>query len=245
MAKNTREEFERWEKTTLNKVISKAAEREPSFKTTSHIELKRLYTPLDVADLDYCGELGFPGEFPFTRGVQPTMYRGRLWTMRQYAGFATPEETNKRYKYLLEHGQTGLSVAFDLPTQIGYDSDHLLSDGEVGKVGVAIDTLKDMEILFEGIPLDKVSTSMTINSTAAILLTMYIAMAEKQGIKSEILQGTIQNDVLKEYAARGTYIYPPLQWMPLPPDWPSSSAVITILSKRWPNSGQPGDSGQR
>jgi methylmalonyl-CoA mutase, N-terminal domain len=213
MAKNVREEFERWGKTTLNKVISKAPERELSFKTTSHIELKRLYTPLDVADLDYCGELGFPGEFPFTRGVQPTMYRGRLWTMRQYAGFATPEETNKRYKYLLEHGQTGLSVAFDLPTQIGYDSDHLLSDGEVGKVGVAIDTLKDMEILFDGIPMDKVSTSMTINSTAAILLTMYIAVAEKQGVKSEVLQGTIQNDVLKEYAARGTYIYPPLESM--------------------------------
>jgi len=213
MAKNVREELERWEKTTLNKVISKAPEREPSFKTTSHIELKRLYTPWDVADLDYCGELGFPGEFPFTRGVQPTMYRGRLWTMRQYAGFATPEETNKRYKYLLEHGQTGLSVAFDLPTQIGYDSDHPLSDGEVGKVGVAIDTLKDVEILFDRIPLDKVSTSMTINSTAAILLTMYIAVAEKQGVKSEVLQGTIQNDVLKEYAARGTYIYPPLESM--------------------------------
>jgi methylmalonyl-CoA mutase N-terminal domain/subunit len=213
MAKNIREEFERWQKTTLNKVTSKAPEREPSFKTTSHIELKRLYTPLDVADLDYCDELGFPGEFPFTRGVQPTMYRGRFWTMRQYAGFATPEETNKRYKYLLEHGQTGLSVAFDLPTQIGYDSDHPLSDGEVGKVGVAIDTLKDMEILFDGIPLDKVSTSMTINSTAAILLAMYIAVAEKQGVKSDVLQGTIQNDILKEYAARGTYIYPPLESM--------------------------------
>jgi methylmalonyl-CoA mutase N-terminal domain/subunit len=213
MAKNVREEFERWGKTTLNKVISKSPEREPSFKTTSHIELNRLYTPLDVADLDYCDELGFPGEFPFTRGVQPTMYRGRLWTMRQYAGFATPEETNKRYKYLLEHGQTGLSVAFDLPTQIGYDSDHPLSDGEVGKVGVAIDTLKDVEILFDGIPMDKVSTSMTINSTAAILLTMYLAVAEKQGVKSEVLQGTIQNDILKEYAARGTYIYPPFESM--------------------------------
>ncbi len=213
MAKNIREEFERWEKTTLKKTLSKAPEREPSFKTTSHIELKRLYTPLDVADSDYCDEMGFPGEPPFTRGVQPTMYRGRFWTMRQYAGFATPEETNKRYKYLLEHGQTGLSVAFDLPTQIGYDSDHLLSDGEVGKVGVAIDTLKDMEILFEGIPLDKVSTSMTINATAAILLTMYIAVAEKQGVKSEVLQGTIQNDILKEYAARGTYIYPPPESM--------------------------------
>jgi methylmalonyl-CoA mutase N-terminal domain/subunit len=213
MSKNTRDELERWEKNTLNKAISKSPERESSFKTTSYIELKRLYTPLDVSDSDYCGELGFPGEFPFTRGVQPTMYRGRLWTMRQYAGFATPEETNKRYKYLLEHGQTGLSVAFDLPTQIGYDSDHPLSDGEVGKVGVAIDTLKDMEILFDGIPLDKVSTSMTINSTAAILLAMYIAVAEKQGIQSEILQGTIQNDILKEYAARGTYIYPPLESM--------------------------------
>jgi methylmalonyl-CoA mutase N-terminal domain/subunit len=213
MAKNVREEFERWEKNTLNKVISKSPEREPFFKTTSHIELNRLYTPLDVADLEYSDGLGFPGEFPFTRGVQPTMYRGRFWTMRQYAGFATPEETNKRYKYLLEHGQTGLSVAFDLPTQIGYDSDHPLSDGEVGKVGVAIDTLKDVEILFDGIPLDKVSTSMTINSTAAILLTMYIAVAEKQGVKSEVLQGTIQNDVLKEYAARGTYIYPPLESM--------------------------------
>jgi len=213
MAKNVREEFERWGKTTLSKAISKAPEREPSFKTTSHIELKRLYTPLDVAELDYCDKLGFPGEPPFTRGVQPTMYRGRFWTMRQYAGFATPEETNKRYKYLLEHGQTGLSVAFDLPTQIGYDSDHPLSDGEVGKVGVAIDTLKDMEILFEGIPLDKVSTSMTINATAAILLTMYLAVAEKQGVKSEIIQGTIQNDILKEYAARGTYIYPPPESM--------------------------------
>ncbi len=213
MSKNIRDEFGRWEKATLNKTLSKAPERELSFQTTSHIELKRLYTPLDVAELDYCNEMGFPGEPPFTRGVQPTMYRGRFWTMRQYAGFATPEETNKRYKYLLEYGQTGLSVAFDLPTQIGYDSDHPLSDGEVGKVGVAIDTLEDMEILFEGIPLDKVSTSMTINATAAILLTMYLAVAEKQGVKSEILQGTIQNDILKEYAARGTYIYPPPESM--------------------------------
>ncbi|HUL21519.1 MAG TPA: methylmalonyl-CoA mutase family protein [Thermodesulfobacteriota bacterium] len=213
MTKNIKKELDRWEKTTLHKVLSKSPEREPSFKTTSHIEQKRLYTPLDVADLDYCDELGFPGEPPFTRGVQPTMYRGRFWTMRQYAGFATPEETNKRYKYLLEHGQTGLSVAFDLPTQIGYDSDHPLSDGEVGKVGVAIDTLKDMEILFAGIPLDKVSTSMTINATAAILLTMYLAVAEKQGVKSDVLQGTIQNDILKEYAARGTYIYPPPESM--------------------------------
>ncbi len=213
MTKNIYEERKRWENTTLNKVLSKSPEREPSFKTTSHIEIKRLFTPLDITDLDYCEDLGFPGEFPFTRGVQPTMYRGRFWTMRQYAGFATPEETNKRYKYLLEHGQTGLSVAFDLPTQIGYDSDHPLADGEVGKVGVAIDSLKDVEILFDGIPLDKVSTSMTINSTAAILLAMYIAVAEKQGVKSEVLQGTIQNDILKEYAARGTYIFPPLESM--------------------------------
>ncbi|MGO8987995.1 MAG: methylmalonyl-CoA mutase [bacterium] len=213
MTKDIKEKLDRWEKTTLYKTLSKSPEREPSFKTTSHIELKRLYTPLDTVDLDYCDDFGFPGEFPFTRGVQPTMYRGRLWTMRQYAGFATPEETNKRYKYLLEHGQTGLSVAFDLPTQIGYDSDHPLSVGEVGKVGVAIDTLRDMEILFDGIPLDKVSTSMTINATAAILLTMYLAMAEKQGVKSDVLQGTIQNDILKEYAARGTYIYPPLESM--------------------------------
>jgi len=208
MAKNIREQLERWEKTTLDRIISKAPEREPSFKTTSGIEMKRLFSPLDTEDQDYCDDLGFPGEYPFTRGVQPTMYRGRLWTMRQYAG-----ETNKRYKYLLEQGQTGLSVAFDLPTQIGYDSDHPLSEGEVGKVGVAIDTLKDIEILFDGIPLDKVSTSMTINSTAAILLAMYIGVAEKQGVKSDVLQGTIQNDVLKEYAARGTYIFPPLESM--------------------------------
>ena len=165
MAKNIRDEFDRWEKTTLNKALSKAPEREPSFKTTSHIELKRVYTPLETQDMDYCEDLGFPGEHPFTRGVQPTMYRGRFWTMRQYAGFATAEDTNKRYKFLLQQGQTGLSVAFDLPTQIGYDSDHPLADGEVGKVGVAIDTLKDIEILFDGIPLGKVSTSMTINST--------------------------------------------------------------------------------
>jgi methylmalonyl-CoA mutase, N-terminal domain len=213
MSKNISEEMERWEKTTLGKSLSRSPEREPAFKTTSDIEIKRLFTPEEITEADYCRDLGFPGEFPFTRGVQPTMYRGRFWTMRQYAGFATAEETNKRYKYLLEHGQTGLSVAFDLPTQIGYDSDHALSDGEVGKVGVAIDSLKDMEILFDGIPLDKVSTSMTINSTAAILLTMYMAVAEKQGVDPKALQGTIQNDVLKEYPARGTYIFPPIESM--------------------------------
>src|SRR5512136_1859002 len=209
MAKNVREEFERWGKTTLNKVVSKSPEREPSFKTTSNIELKRLFTPLDSDDIDYCSDLGFPGEHPFTRGVQPTMYRGKLWTMRQYAGFGDAAESNKRYKYLLGQGQTGLSIAFDLPTQIGYDSDHPLSAGEVGKVGVAIDSLADMEVLCKGIPLDKVSTSMTINATAAILLAMYIAVGEKQGVKPADLRGTIQNDVLKEYVARGTYIFPP------------------------------------
>jgi methylmalonyl-CoA mutase N-terminal domain/subunit len=218
MPDDIQKEFERWKNTTLQKAVSKSPEREASFSTTSGIEIDRLYTPVSNAGMDYGADLGFPGEFPFTRGVQPTMYRGRLWTMRQYAGFATPEETNKRYKYLLEHGQTGLSVAFDLPTQIGYDSDHALSEGEVGKVGVAIDTLKDMEILFDGIPLDKVSTSMTINSTAAVLLAMYMAVAEKQGIKSDVLQGTIQNDILKEYAARGTYIYPPLESMRITTD---------------------------
>ncbi len=213
MAKSIRKELNRWERTTLQKAVSKFPERESSFKTTSDIELKRLYTPIDVKDTDYLNDIGFPGEFPFTRGVQPTMYRGRLWTMRQYAGFATAEKTNKRYKYLLDHGQTGLSVAFDLPTQIGYDSDHPMAEGEVGKVGVAIDTLKDMEILFDDIPLDKVSTSMTINATAAIILAMYVAVAEKQGVKSEALQGTIQNDILKEYVARGTYIFPPRESM--------------------------------
>jgi methylmalonyl-CoA mutase N-terminal domain/subunit len=211
--KDPRQELRRWEETTLAKVLNRYPERRETFKTTSDIALKRLYTPLDLEGFDYVTQLGFPGEYPFTRGVQPTLYRGRFWTMRQYAGFATAEETNKRYRYLLDHGQTGLSMAFDLPTQIGYDSDHLLSAGEVGKVGVAIDTLADMETVFEGIPLDKVSTSMTINSTAAILLAMYIAVAEKQGVKPESLRGTIQNEILKEYVARGTYIFPPQESM--------------------------------
>lgn len=174
-----------------------------------NFSVKRIYTPLDVQGFDYLEKQGFPGEYPFTRGIQSTMYRGRLWTMRQYSGFATAEETNQRYKYLLENGVTGLSVAMDLPTQIGYDSDYVLSYGEVGKVGVAIDSLADMEALFEGIPLDKVSTSMTINAPAAVFLAMYVAVAEKQGIMPEKLSGTIQNDVLKEYIARGTYIFPP------------------------------------
>ncbi|HSJ07469.1 MAG TPA: methylmalonyl-CoA mutase family protein [Longimicrobiales bacterium] len=183
-------------------------ERQQEFLTASSRPLDRLYLP-DGEDDAYLEGLGFPGEYPFTRGVQPTMYRGRLWTMRQYAGFATAEESNQRYKYLLEQGTTGLSVAFDLPTQIGYDSDHPAALGEVGKVGVAIDTLADMETLFDGIPLDRVSTSMTINATAPILLAMYIAVAEKQGVAAKVLEGTIQNDILKEYIARGTYIFPP------------------------------------
>lgn len=200
---------EQWEQKIKEKVLPKLPERKEEFLTHSEIPVERVYTPLDTADMDYLDELGFPGEYPYTRGVQPTMYRGRLWTMRQYAGFGTAEETNKRFKYLLERGQTGLSVAFDLPTQIGYDSNHSLSYGEVGKVGVAIDSLRDVETLFEGIPLDKVSTSMTINSPAAVLLAMYIAVGEKQGVTPEKLSGTIQNDILKEYIARGTYIYPP------------------------------------
>jgi methylmalonyl-CoA mutase N-terminal domain/subunit len=193
----------------LNEYEAKVAKATAKFPERKNFEAQRLYTPLDIEDFDYGEKLGFPGQYPFTRGVQPTMYRGRLWTMRTYAGFATAEETNARYKYLLEAGQTGLSVAMDLPTQIGLDSDHELSHGEVGKVGVAIDSLADMEALFDGIPLDKVSTSMTINGPAAVLLAMYVAVAEKQGVKPEALKGTIQNDILKEYIARGTYIFPP------------------------------------
>ena len=197
-----------WALTTLKKALARSPERRESFATTSDIPVEQLYTPDDVR-ADYIRDLTFPGEYPFTRGVQPTMYRGRLWTMRQYAGYATAKESNQRYKYLMDHGQTGLSVAFDLPTQIGYDSDHELAEGEVGKVGVTISSLEDMETLFDGIPLDKVSTSMTINAPAAILLAMYIAVAKKQGVDVSKLRGTIQNDILKEYVARGTYIFPP------------------------------------
>jgi methylmalonyl-CoA mutase N-terminal domain/subunit len=189
--------------------MSGSKERKSEFLTSSGIELKRAFRPDDTAELDYTRDLGDPGEFPYTRGVQPTMYRGRLWTMRQYAGFATAAESNRRYRYLLEQGTTGLSVAFDLPTQIGLDSDHPLAAGEVGKVGVAIDSLADMETLFDAIPLDRVSTSMTINATASVLLAMYIVVGRKQGVAPETLSGTVQNDVLKEYIARGTYIYPP------------------------------------
>lgn len=204
-----------WEEEKLKKSLAKASERQESFETHSGIPVERLYTPVDLDEWDYRAKLGFPGEYPFTRGIQPTMYRGRLWTMRQYAGFATPEETNRRFRYLLEQGQTGLSVAFDLPTQIGYDSDAPEAHGEVGKVGVAIDSLKDMERLLDGIPLDRVSTSMTINATAAILLSMYVAVGEKQGVPPEKLSGTVQNDILKEYIARGTYIFPPAPSMRL------------------------------
>jgi methylmalonyl-CoA mutase N-terminal domain/subunit len=198
-----------WEENQVEKTVKRFPERKEEFKGTFDEEIKRLYTPEDTKNMDYMNDLGFPGEYPFTRGVQPTMYRGRFWTMRQYAGFSTAEESNKRYKYLLKQGQTGLSVAFDLPTQIGYDSDDEMSDGEVGKVGVAIDSLADMEILLNEIPLDKVSVSMTINSTASILLAMLIVVAEKQGVSKDKIRGTIQNDILKEYIARGTYIFPP------------------------------------
>ena len=206
-----KESKQKWNE-KVGKMVAKSPERTEKFLTTSNIEMERCFTP----GFDYPGydeQLALPGEYPYTRGVQPTMYRGRFWTMRQYAGFGTAKESNERYKYLLSAGQTGLSIAFDLPTQMGYDSDAGMSLGEVGKVGVAIDSLADMEILFDGIPLDKVSTSMTINSTAAILLCMYIAVAEKQGVSADKISGTIQNDILKEYMARGTYIYPPKESM--------------------------------
>ncbi|MBP1716956.1 MAG: methylmalonyl-CoA mutase [Deltaproteobacteria bacterium] len=193
----------------IEKSLGKNPERKKEFQTTSGIPVHRVFTPDAVSGLEYPADLNFPGEFPYTRGVQPTMYRGRFWTMRQYAGFGTAEDTNQRYRYLLEHGQTGLSVAFDLPTQIGYNSDHPLAQGEVGKVGVAIDSVKDMEVLFDRIPLEQVSTSMTINAPASILLAMYMVVGEKQGVTPDKLNGTIQNDILKEYSSRGTYIFPP------------------------------------
>ena len=200
-----------WREKTLDPVAKRRAERQDGFRTASGIEQDTVYTPedLETNGFDYQSGLGYPGEYPYTRGVQPNMYRGRVWTMRQYSGYATAEESNRRYHYLLEQGQTGLSIAFDLPTQTGYDADHPLALGEVGKVGVPISSLRDMETLLDGIPLDKVSTSMTINSTASILLCLYIAVARKQGVQPDKLNGTIQNDILKEYIARGTYIYPP------------------------------------
>ena len=209
-----------------NAKVEKSLAKNPERKNLAH---NRLYTPLDIEGFDYEQDLGMPGEYPFTRGVQPTMYRGRFWTMRMYAGFSTAEESNKRYRYLIESGATGLSCAFDLPTQIGYDSDHPMSEGEVGKVGVAIDSLADMEILFDQIDLGKVSTSMTINAPAAVLLAMYIAVAAKQGVAADKLNGTIQNDILKEYAARGTYIFPPKPSMRL------ITNIFEYCSKEVPN----------
>ncbi|MFC1927871.1 methylmalonyl-CoA mutase [Chloroflexota bacterium] len=215
MGNTTKQE---WRETVLTPALKRAAERHETFETSSGVGIDAVYTPEDLPNLDYTRDLGYPGEYPFTRGVQPNMYRGRIWTIRQYSGFGTAEETNQRYRYLLEQGQTGLSVAFDLPTQIGYDSDHPLARGEVGKVGVAIDSLRDMEVLFQDIPLDKVSTSMTINATAPILLAMYIALGKKQGVKLPQLNGTTQNDILKEYIARGTHIFPPRPSMRLATD---------------------------
>jgi methylmalonyl-CoA mutase N-terminal domain/subunit len=203
-----------WRKRILKPALDKFPERKEYFETSSGIERKRVYLPPDQGP-EYSEQLGFPGEYPFTRGVQPSMYRGRLWTMRQYAGYASAEATNARFKYLLDQGQTGLSVAFDLPTQIGYDADDPIAEGEVGKVGVSISSLEDMLQLLDGIPLENVSTSMTINAPAAILLAMYIAVAKRQGVDPQTLRGTIQNDILKEYIARGTYIFPPAQSMRL------------------------------
>jgi methylmalonyl-CoA mutase N-terminal domain/subunit len=200
---------EKWEQGSVAKAIARFPERKKEFVTDSGIPVNRADTPADLQDWSYLDKLGFPGEYPYTRGVQPTMYRGRLWTMRQYAGFGDAKETNERFRFLLQQGQTGLSTAFDLPTQVGYDSDHAMAEGEVGRVGVAIDSLEDIETVFSGIPLDKVSTSMTINAPASVLLTMYQALGEKQGVPAKKLQGTIQNDILKEYVARGTYIFPP------------------------------------
>jgi methylmalonyl-CoA mutase N-terminal domain/subunit len=227
------EQYNKWKESTLKKSLERFKERKERFETTSGIEIPRLALPPQPDSLSeasaYAEKLGFPGEYPFTRGVQPTMYRSRFWTMRQYAGFATAEETNKRYRYLLANGQTGLSVAFDLPTQIGYDADDPIAQGEVGKVGVSISSLRDMEQLFDQIPLEKVSTSMTINAPAGVLLAMYIAVAKRQGAEVSKLRGTIQNDILKEYVARGTYIFPPAPSMRLITD------IFSFCSKEVPN----------
>ena len=198
-----------WEEETLKPTLERAKERVPEFTTPSGLPVKRLYTPEDAEGRDYIESIGFPGQYPYTRGIYPTMYRGQFWTMRQYAGIGTAKESNERFQYLLKEGQTGLSVAFDLPTQMGLDSDHPLAAGEVGQVGVAIDSLRDMEVLFDGIPLDRVTTSMTINAPASVLLALYVAVAEKQGVSLSKISGTVQNDVLKEYVARGTHIFPP------------------------------------
>jgi len=218
-----------WEERKLAPALKRGKERREKFETSSGIEIKRAYDPSDLADFDYMRDVGFPGEYPFTRGVQPTMYRGRHWTMRQYAGFGTAEESNKRYRYLFEQGQTGLSVAFDLPTQMGRDADHALAKGEVGRVGVSIGSLADMETLLDGLPLDKISTSMTINATASILLSLYLVASERRGVKWDQVNGTIQNDILKEYVARGTYIYPPRGSMRIITD------IFEFASKEVPN----------
>jgi methylmalonyl-CoA mutase N-terminal domain/subunit len=207
--KKIQDSLKQWEDTSLKKVLDRSPERQEEFTTESGIPVNRLYTPLDLPEWDYNEALGFPGQYPYTRGVYPSMYRGRLWTMRNYAGFGTAEDTNQRFRYLLDQGMKGLSIAFDLPTQLGYDSDDSMSEGAVGRVGVAVDSLADMEIIFQNIPLDSVSTSMTINAPATILLAMYIAVGEKQGVPPEKLMGTTQNDILKEFIARGTYIFPP------------------------------------
>ncbi|MCW3982029.1 MAG: methylmalonyl-CoA mutase family protein [Candidatus Bathyarchaeota archaeon] len=212
------EQKRRWDENTVRKSLIRQRERNKEFLTHSSISVERLYTPLEIQDLDYGQDLGFPGQYPFTRGIYPTMYRARFWTMRQYAGFGTAEQTNERFKYLLRQGQTGLSAAFDFPTQIGLDADHPLSQGEVGKVGVSVGTLEEMELLFQGIPLEKVTTSMTINAPAAVLLAMYMAIAQKQGLSRSVLRGTLQNDILKEYVARGMYIFPPKPSMKLVTD---------------------------
>jgi len=204
-----KDSLEKWEETSLQKTLSSLPERRDKFITTSSESIDRLYTPLDVADMDYTSDLGLPGEYPYTRGVHPTLHRGKLWTMRMFAGFGTAEETNARFRYLLEQGQTGLSIAFDLATLMGYDTDQPEALGEFGKCGVAVSSLKDMEILLDSIPLDKVSTSMTINSPAAIIWAMYIAAAEKQGVRPDQLRGTIQNDILKEFIAQKEFIFPP------------------------------------
>jgi len=218
-----------WEERKLAPALKRGAERKKQFSTTSGIEIDRVYDPTDSNGFDFTRDLGFPGDYPFTRGVQPTMYRGRLWTMRQYAGFGTAEESNRRYRYLFEQGQTGLSVAFDLPTQMGRDADHPLASGEVGRVGVSICSLADMETLLAELPLDKISTSMTINATAAILLALYLVVAERRGVGWDRVNGTIQNDLLKEYIARGTYIYPPRGSMRIITD------IFSFASKEVPN----------
>ncbi len=201
-------EVERWEQQTLAPALKQRPEHKQKFETVSLESVNRLYTPADTADVDYGRDTSFPGEFPYTRGIHPTGYRGKLWTMRQFAGFGTPEETNARFKYLMEHGQTGLSVAYDLPTLMGYDADSPLSEGEVGKCGVAVSCLADMEVLFDGIPLEQVTVSQTINAPASVLLAMYLVVAEKQGVDFKKISGTLQNDILKEYIAQKEWIYP-------------------------------------